>query len=139
MGRRQGREAALKTLFQVELGGVQPEFALRTTCEEDKVPSADAGFARELVTGVLSRLNEVDQIIGRFSSDWSVERMPAVDRVILRVACFELMFRPDIPVAVAISEAVELAKKYSTPEAGRFINGVLSAVARLRSAKDGRV
>jgi N utilization substance protein B len=129
----------LKTLFQVELGGVQPEFALRTTCEEDKVPSADAGFARELVTGVLSRLNEVDQIIGRFSSDWSVERMPAVDRVILRVACFELMFRPDIPVAVAISEAVELAKKYSTPEAGRFINGVLSAVARLRSAKDGRV
>jgi len=139
LGRRQGREAALKTLFQVELGGVQPEFALRTTCEEDKVPSADAGFARELVTGVLSRLNEVDQIIGRFSSDWSVERMPAVDRVILRVACFELMFRPDIPVAVAISEAVELAKKYSTPEAGRFINGVLSAVARLRSAKDGRV
>lgn len=138
MGRRQGREAALKTLFQVELGGVQPEFALKTTCEEDKVPNPDADFARELVTGVLGRLNEVDQIIGRFSSEWSVERMAAIDRSILRVACFELMFRPDIPVAVAINEAVELAKKYSTPEAARFINGVLSAVARLRLAKDGR-
>jgi N utilization substance protein B len=128
----------LKTLFQVELGGVQPEFALRTICEEDKVPGSDAAFARELVTGVLSQLKEIDQTIGRFSSEWSVERMAAVDRVILRVACFELMFRPDIPVAVAINEAVELAKKYSTPEAGRFINGVLSAVARLRLAKDGR-
>ncbi|HHY91726.1 MAG TPA: transcription antitermination factor NusB [Firmicutes bacterium] len=138
MGRRQGREAALKTLFQVELGGAEPKQALQATCEQEAIAAADVAFARELTEGVLGELAELDQVLGRFSTDWSVERMAILDKVILRLACYELLFRPDIPVAVSINEAVELAKRFSTPEAARFINGVLSAVARERLAMDGR-
>jgi N utilization substance protein B len=139
LGRRQGREAALKTLFQVELGGAQPEFALNATCEQEAIASADVAFARDLVTGVLERLPELDELLRRCSHEWSVERMAVLDRLILRLACYEILFCSDIPVAVSINEAVELAKKYSTPEAGRFINGVLSAVARGQLAEDGRL
>lgn len=139
MGRRQAREAALKALFQVELGGAQPEFALKTVCAEDKLSPAEGGFAKELVTGVLAKLEELDAHLERFSNEWSVERMATIDRLTLRLACYELLYRSDIPMAVSINEAVELAKKYSTPEAGRFVNGLLSAVARNQPLKDGRL
>ena len=92
-------------------------------------PVAPADFVAELVNGVHEHAARIDELIGRFAVDWTLDRMPAIDRNVLRLAVFELAERPDIPVGVVISEAVELAKQYSTDDSGRFVNGLLSAVA----------
>jgi N utilization substance protein B len=89
-------------------------------------------FARELVTGVTAEREELDRVIGGHAEDWSVERMAAVDRAILRLAAYELHSRPDVPTAVAIDEAVEAAKELSTADSGRFVNGILGRIARER-------
>lgn len=136
MGRRQAREAALKTLFQVELGGAQPDFALQQIMSEDKLSNLEIDFARQLVDGVLMHQRDLDKIVTELSPKWSLERMATIDRLILRLAAYELLYSSGIPVAVAISEAVELAKLYSTAESGRFVNGILSSIAKLKSEKD---
>ncbi|MGI6129931.1 MAG: transcription antitermination factor NusB [bacterium] len=138
MGRRQAREAALKALFQVELGGAQPDFALQQTLLEDSLSETDANFARQLVDGVLTSQRELDADLAKISSEWSLQRMANIDRLILRLASFELAYLSEVPVPVAISEAVELAKLYSTAESGRFVNGILSVVAKLKAEKDGK-
>lgn len=138
MGRRQGREAALKTLFQVELGGAQPDFALQQLILEDRLTEDEASFACQLVNGVLAKQEEVDIILAQFSPDWSLERMANIDRMVLRLAAYELLFCPDVPAAVAINEAVELAKLYSTGQSSRFVNGILSSVAKLKFAEDDK-
>jgi N utilization substance protein B len=86
-------------------------------------------FAGDLVAGVGAHLDEIDERIRRFARGWALERMPVVDRTILRMAIYELRHRPDVPTAAVISEAVELAKRYSTDDSGRFVNGMLSAIA----------
>lgn len=83
-----------------------------------------------LVTGVSDHLERVDGLIAGHAHGWTLTRMPVIDRCVLRLAVFELLGRPDVPVAVVIDEAVELAKRFSTDDSGRFVNGVLSAVAR---------
>ena len=88
-----------------------------------------------LTSGVSSRRTELDEIITEHSHTWTIHRMPAIDRNILRLAIYELMDRPDVPVAVIINEAVELAKRFSTEESGRYVNGVLSAIAKKVRAK----
>jgi N utilization substance protein B len=138
LGRRQAREAALKALFQVELGGAQPDFALQQTLLEDSLSETDANFARQLVDGVLTSQRELDADLAKISSEWSLQRMANIDRLILRLASFELAYLSEVPVPVAISEAVELAKLYSTAESGRFVNGILSVVAKLKAEKDGK-
>ncbi|HKM40017.1 MAG TPA: transcription antitermination factor NusB [bacterium] len=138
MSRRQGREAALKALFQVELGETEPNFALQQLVAEDQLTEYVADFARRLIEGVLDNQKEVDAVLTRFSTDWSLQRMANVDRMVLRLAAYELLFCPDIPAAVAINEAVELVKLYSTGKSGRFVNGILSSVARAKLAKGGK-
>src|SRR6476646_854560 len=83
----------------------------------------------ELVEGVEANGPELDQLIAAHARNWSLERMPAIDRNLLRLALYELKDRPDVPVAVVIDEAVELAKRFSTDDSGRFVNGMLSAIA----------
>jgi N utilization substance protein B len=122
-GRRQARERALALLYEADAKGATP------TVVVDELPLAPDRFAAELVRGVEARGAEIDALIAAHSIGWSVERMPVVDRTLLRLATFELIGRPDVPTGVVISEAVELAKQYSTDESGRFVNGVLSAVA----------
>jgi N utilization substance protein B len=87
-------------------------------------------FAVELVEGVGARLAELDALIDEHARGWSVERMPRLDLAVLRIGAFELAHRPDVPLAVAIDEAVGLASTYSTDDSGRFVNGVLSAIGR---------
>ena len=82
-----------------------------------------------MVLGVTDHGAEVDELITRYAIDWTLDRMPVIDRTLLRMATFELLHRPDVPTAVVISEAVELAKQYSTEESGRFVNGVLASIA----------
>lgn len=93
-------------------------------------------YAREIVDGVGDHRDEIDELIASYAQGWPIDRMPNVDRAVLRLASWELLFNPDIPVAVAIDEAVELAKEYSTEDSGRFVNGVLSKIAAHRTYSD---
>ena len=92
-------------------------------------------LTRELVLGVATQQRTLDEVIAEHAHGWALGRMPAIDRNVLRLAAYELRSRPDVPIAVVIDEAVELAKRFSTDDSGRFVNGVLSALAPvLRSA-----
>ncbi len=122
--RREARERALELLYEAEAKGQAPSEVLRD------LPIAPDPFAVALVAGVGERLEELDGHIERLAKDWTVERMPWVDRSILRLGAFELLARPDVPTGAVLSEAVELAKRFSTDEAGRFVNGLLSNLAR---------
>ena len=122
--RSQSRERALTLLYEAETKGVPPVEVL-----EAQIDPAD-DLTRLIVEGVSSTRPDLDDVIGRHAVGWSVDRMPALDRLVLRMATFELKKRTDVPLAVIIDEAVELAKRFSTDDSGRFVNGVLSSVAR---------
>ena len=85
-------------------------------------------YARALVQGVQDHHADIDELITRYADNWAISRMPVVDRTVIRVAVWELVWAEDVPVAVAINEAVELAKSYSTEDSGRFVNGVLGKI-----------
>jgi transcription antitermination protein NusB len=121
--RRESRERALSLLYEADAKGISPAAVL----EELPVPAE--AFAAAEVAGVGSCLARLDALIGRYALDWAIHRMPVVDRTLLRMAVWELLERPDIPTGAVISEAVELAKTYSTEESGRFVNGVLGSIA----------
>jgi len=94
-----------------------------------ELPVAPEEYAAQLVLGVERRAEEVNRLLGCHATGWAVERMPMVDRCVLRMAAYELLDELEVPVAVVLDEAVELAKTYSTEDSGRYVNGVLSAVA----------
>ena len=121
--RRQARERALSLLYEAETKGVTPAEVLA------ELPVEPAPFASDLVQGVGDNQAEVDGWIVRFARDWALERMPALDRALLRMGVYELVHRPDVPTGAVISEAVELAQRYSTDDSSRFVNGVLAAIA----------
>jgi N utilization substance protein B len=95
----------------------------------DALPVPAEPFTVELLVGVGDHQAEIDDTIRRYAQGWTLERMPAIDRAVLRIGVFELEHRPDVPTGAVISEAVELAKRFSTDDSGRFVNGMLSAVA----------
>jgi N utilization substance protein B len=121
--RRSARERALGLLYEAEAKGVPVGDVV------DALPLEPDPYAVDIARGVGTHLAELDSTIGRYSRDWPVERMPAVDRAVLRMATYELAHRPDVPTAVILNEAVELAKGYSTDDSGRFVNGVLARIA----------
>ena len=121
--RREAREQALSLLYEAEMKSVDPSAVIA----ELPVP-ADL-LTEELVSGVAGQRADLDNLVASFSRDWPLERLASIDRCILEMAAYELRNRPDVPTAVVISEAVELAKRYSTEESGRFVNGVLAAIA----------
>lgn len=127
--RRMARELALQALFSVEVGHrdaaeVLDEY-LSTFSE-----SAQRLFVKDLVLGTLEYSQESDERITPLLEGWTIERLPTIDRLLLRMAAFELQHRPQTPQPVIINEAVELAKRFSTEDSGRFVNGVLSALLR---------
>ena len=130
--RRDARRRAIDILIQADLTGRPPEAVLAELRSlEEKIPT----FTEELVRGVAERLGELDTIIGERAEGWTVPRMAVVDRTLLRVACHEMLHRKDVPVAVAIDEAVEAAKELSTEDSGRFVNGLLGRIARELAAQ----
>lgn len=131
--RRKAREVALKALFQIDLVNTPPEQALAYAGAEAPISEEAAAFAREIVLGTLRRLSEVDARIAALSKDWDIRRMPAVDRNILRMAAYEILWRDDVPPEVAINEAVELAKKYGDTKSSAFVNGILGNMHRMRN------
>jgi N utilization substance protein B len=122
--RSEARERALALLYEAETKGLAPRAVLAA------LPAPADQLAVLLVEGVEDRRPELDELISEHARGWTLERMPVVDRTVLRVALFELLARPDVPTAVVIDEAVELAKRFSTDDSGRFVNGMLSAIAR---------
>ena len=129
-GRHAGRELALRALFQVDVGGASPEDAFGAVCDPDRYADETAGFARQLLSGATGNADHINRVIERHARGWALDRMANVDRNILRLALCELLYHTDTPASVVVDEAVELAKRYSTAESGRFVNGVLGNVLR---------
>ena len=125
--RHEARRQAIDILYQADVLG---ELPVDVADEWEAAGKKVAPFARQLVEGVSDHLEDIDRILGEHAEDWTVARMPSLDRTILRVGCYELRFRDDIPVGAAIDEAVEAAKELSTEDSGRFVNGVLGMIAR---------
>jgi len=133
--RSKARKRAVDLLYEADLRGTD---AVTTLAE--RVALADPpvnDYTVELVEGVSQWRPEIDKILAEYAEGWSVERMPGVDRAILRLGAYELLWREDVPDAVAIDEAVELAKSLSTDESPRFINGVLGNVLKSGVLKNG--
>ena len=130
MSRRLAREIAFQTLFQIDLGKNDPEASLQQRLSETALAAGDLGYVQTVVRGVINQLPALDAQIGAVSKGWELHRLGSVDRNILRLAVYEIVFMDDIPVGVAINEAVELAKKFSDLQSARFINGLLGTVAK---------
>jgi transcription antitermination protein NusB len=130
--RSKARKRAVDVLYEAEVRGVDP---LRTLA--DRAALADPplnDYTVELVEGVQQHRARIDDILGRFAEGWTLERMPDVDRAVLRLGVYELLWRDDVPDAVVIDEAVELVKILSTDESPRFVNGLLGRLVRERPA-----
>ncbi len=127
MARRQSRVLALRVLFAMEVGRHSLEDALRQELSDE--PQAFADYAREICLGVERQKERIDGLIAQFCRGWSLPRLAAVDRCLLRMAAYELLEQPGIPSNAIVSEAVEMASIYSTEEAPRFVNGLLARMA----------
>lgn len=135
--RTKARKRALDMLFQADVRGEQiadivRAEASRAAGEPDRM--ASWLYAREIVDGVSDHREEIDELITSSSQGWSLERMPNIDRALLRLASWEILHNPEVPAAVAINEAVDLAKEFSTDDSGRFVNGVLGRIAEYAGA-----
>ncbi|WP_194398399.1 transcription antitermination factor NusB [Microbacterium atlanticum] len=131
--RSKARKRALDILFQADVRGDQPAVILAAEARRaagEPARQASWLYAREIVDGVIDNQDAIDEQITTFAKDWSLARMPAVDRAVLRIATWELLYNDEVPAAVAIDEAVELAKEYSTDDSGAFVHGVLARIAR---------
>lgn len=130
--RSKARKRALDMLFQADVRGealdviVEAE-AKRAAGEPERM--ASWLYAREIVDGVADHRDQIDELIASYAQGWTLDRMPNIDRALLRLASWEILHNPDVPTAVAIDESVELAKEYSTEDSARFVNGVLGRIA----------
>jgi N utilization substance protein B len=121
--RREARERALGLCYEVEARGAPSDAVL------GEQPAPPDAYAVDLVRGVDEHRTEIDGLLARYSQHWAVDRMPAVDRALLRIGTYELGWHPELATGVVINEAVELAQEYSTEDSGRFVNGLLSRIA----------
>jgi len=121
--RREARERALALCYELETKGESADTVL------DALPAPPDEYTVTLVRGVGDHRAELDEWLGTYSERWAVERMPAVDRAVLRIGSYELGWEPELPVGVVIDEAVELARQYSTADSGRFVHALLARIA----------
>jgi len=129
--RRLARENCLQSLYSSDIAGLEPASVLASfQMEEFALEAKVFDFYKSLYSSTIDNRQKIDEIIRKTSLNWEMERMPAIDRSILRMAVCEMMILGDTPVAVIIDEAIELAKKYSTEKSGKFVNGVLDSIAR---------
>ncbi len=152
--RRAARRIAVDVLYEAEIRGSLPSEALDERqragwvvptaddlsgpgSEEEERVEASVTYARRLIEGVQEHQADTDALIERYADRWAIDRMPVIDRTLLRMAIFEMLWGEDVPVAVAINEAVELAKELSTDDSGRFVNGILGRIAEESSPAAG--
>lgn len=136
--RTKARKRAVDAIFAADLRKVSPAELLSQTAKlvEDRQNQTEIfDYAMQIVSGIIEHHSDIDDLIETYANDWSIERMPALDRAIVRVAIWEIVYNDDVPNPVAIDEAVELAKHYSTDDSAGFINGILHRISATRSAK----
>jgi transcription antitermination protein NusB len=133
--RRKGRELALQALYQIEMTGDASVAAVELFLSHFEGSAEAKDFARRLVSGTISQRAEIDRLIQECTDHWRLMRLAKVDLVILRMATYELMFCPDIPLNVSLDEAIEIGKRFGTDDSAMFINGVLDQVAHSTGAK----
>ena len=126
--RRKAREMALQCLYQQEFSGISAGKPLTPFCDNFEVNKKAIPYAQQLLDGVLDNLDDIDALINKYASNWRISRMAAIDRNIIRIAVYEFCFGNDVPATVAINEAIDIAKRFSTDDAGPFVNGILDAI-----------
>ena len=126
--RRRSRELAIKVLFHLEFSRDDPQNAFDLICDYFGASEDIKPFSKELILGVCAHLDDIDGLIAQASRNWRLERIAKVDRSVLRLAVYELVYRDDIPPKVSINEAVDVGKKFGSEESGAFINGVLDKI-----------
>jgi N utilization substance protein B len=134
--RHKARVTALQALYEIDSVGREPASVIDRLAAEAELAEDNAAFARELVTGVTSRLADLDASIRKYAPAWPVDQIAVIDRNILRLAIFEILFDNKVPVKVAVSEAVELAKAFGSETSGKFVNGVLGSVSAHAGRED---
>lgn len=133
--RRAARELALNFLYQVDIAQIPLDDAILMARESVVAPPEVFDYAEQLARGTFENRKAIDRVIRRLSIDWPLGRQPAVDRNILRLAIYEIAHVESTPMIVVVNEAIELAKKFSTPDSGKFVNGILAAYLREREQK----
>ncbi len=128
--RRLAREFTLEFLYRIELTKEEPEMILKDICSRDSFPQKTVDFTYELSLKTIDKFSEIDRVISKTADNWALDRIAIMDRNILRVAVCEFFYFPKIPFKVSIDEAIELAKKYSTEQSGKFVNGILDKIAK---------
>ena len=136
--RRQAREISLNILYSLDICPVEIEEAEKAIEQYYVVGKKVVPYASQLLRGTLSNLSQIDGLLKEYAQNWEIKRMASVDRNILRQSIYELLFQVDIPPSVVINEAVELAKKYSTKDSGKFVNGILDKIKEARKMGDNR-
>lgn len=133
MGRRQAREMALKILYcQEEKGGAMAEI-MDEISDRKKMSAQDRAFSQKLAEQTIAHLPEIDRVIVKVLKNWEYERLSLIDKILLRIGVCEMMYFSDIPFQVTINEAIEVGKKYGGDDSGKFINGILDAIATARN------
>ena len=133
--RRRARAMVLQTLYELDFTDHDAKTALNSRFDERVLPDTAQAFALALVLGVQTYRTYLDSVVGELAPEWPIEQIAAVDRNVLRIAIYELLFEPDIPPKVAINEAVELAKMFGGESSPRFVNGVLGSLVSRDRAK----
>ena len=126
--RRRSRELAMQVLFQMDTNDENSSGSIELFCEHFEVSKTAVPFFLQLVEGVKAHQYEIDRLIERFSDNWKIGRMPHVDRNIMRVAVYELLYCDDIPPRASINEAIDIGKKFGTEHSSAFINGILDSI-----------
>ncbi len=143
MSRRLARETALQVLFQRDL----TKEPLNTISEVQRwaaefvVPESSRDFAQELVDGTIAHQEDIDRTIASYAQDWTISRMANVDRNVIRLATYEILYRPDIPGRVSLNEAIELAKRFGGEESAKFVNGILDRIVdnAMKAERKGQI
>ncbi|MDX2500402.1 MAG: transcription antitermination factor NusB [Deltaproteobacteria bacterium] len=136
--RRQARELAMQALFYMDMRNNVSSGMLENFCANFSPPPKSRAFLLKLANGVLKARGELDTLIEQFSKNWDITRMSCVDRNVMRIAVFELLYCEDIPPKVSINEAVDVGKKFGTEESGAFINGIMDSI-RVELEKEGKL
>lgn len=135
MGRKYARESTMKLLYQMEINSNFSEEAVDIFFENNEFNIAEKSYVDDAIETIKDNLGQIDSYIKDNIEGWDLHRLAKIDLAILRIAIYEIVYRKDIPIQVSINEAIEIAKKYSTDESSKFINGVLGGFIRSRDEK----
>lgn len=136
--RRKARELVMQFLYQHDFTGEGRDETIDLFLKDQELDGETEAFCKELIAGTLSRQAEIDKLLNSYVANWDIKRIATVDRNVIRMALYEMLYHKGIPAIVSINEAVDIAKKYSTAESGKFVNGVLDKIKQEIVDKHGK-